>query len=195
MKKIKSLCGNGCDSHALETEVDYSRKTVRVSGIVVCDEIDATLYSLEKVMKMLLTEDNRAIEMYANRFLEVNNHPGDVSTLRHVFYEAYHIAYAIKIAVSNAPVVVSVGDGGYSLPLGQKDSSDFASNNIRLFKKKTSAINSSGAKRRAEEEATGEDSGEEMTTGGREREKKVDHRIFNKKQKIAASSSKKQQKK
>ena len=187
LKKIKSLSGNGCDSYALETEVEYARKTVRVKSIVVCDEIDATLYSLEKVMKLLLTEDSRTVEMYANRFLEANNHPGDVTALRHVFYEAYHVAYAIKIAVSNAPMVVSMGDGAHSLPLGAMECGDFCASHIKLFEKKSTAVNVSGAKRRAAEEATSGDSGdEEMVV---EVKKKVDHRIFDKQKKKKAKKT------
>jgi hypothetical protein len=50
-----------------------------------------------------------------NRFLEINGYKGYIPEERHIFNEAYNIAYAIKILISNTPGM-NVSMGGMEVP-------------------------------------------------------------------------------
>jgi len=69
-------------------------------------------------MSLLAQGSEEGIEIAKKRFLQVNHHSGDKDLERRVFLEAYNIAYAIKVLVSNMPMqlkiskVSTAGKGG-----------------------------------------------------------------------------------
>jgi len=66
-------------------------------------EIDETLYSLEKIMKLLVLGNEQELNVLIIRFLQINGYDGNISEERHIFYNAYNLAYSIKVICSNIP--------------------------------------------------------------------------------------------
>jgi hypothetical protein len=79
-----------------------SWRTVCVFGPFVAkfvNQLDATLYSLEGMMKLLVIGEEDEVAMASARFLEANGYGTDIITHRTVVNEAYNVAYSIKVLV------------------------------------------------------------------------------------------------
>lgn len=67
------------------------------------DDIDTTLYSLEQVMRLLAvgpsSANSRIVDLLAERFAELNELSLEGAAAKKALYEAYHLAYAIKVTV------------------------------------------------------------------------------------------------
>ena len=67
----------------------------------MASEIDQTLYSVEKMMKLLIIGDNAELQILCDRFLEANGYSiGDADNQyrsRTIVNEAYNIAYSMKV--------------------------------------------------------------------------------------------------
>ena len=109
------------------------------------NDIDAKLYSVEAVMRLLTVGEESELVILTNRFLELNNYSGDISTERHIFYNAYHLAYTIKIAIRNIPGFKVVLGSNIALPLdGKQDIEEILDKYIVIPSKKTKKVVESG---------------------------------------------------
>lgn len=96
--QVKSwLLTRNKSSYAFINEIDYSQRTIRIVKIDSVNELDAALSSLETMMRMLIIGEESELSVAMTRFLTINGHKGNISEERHIFNEAYNIAYAIKI--------------------------------------------------------------------------------------------------
>jgi hypothetical protein len=73
------------------------------------DDIDANLYSTEKMMTVMITGQPDTLNMLVQRFLEVNGHDIGLIEGRRLMYETYHLAYSIKIALKYVLCLLSPG--------------------------------------------------------------------------------------
>ena len=67
-------------------------------------------------MKLMVMGNEDELIVAMMRFLEINGYNGNISEERHIFSEVYHIAYAIKIAISNIPGMKIVLGNDISIP-------------------------------------------------------------------------------
>ena len=72
---------------AFITEVCYNTSSIIIKNIKSVSSIDETLYSLEKVMKMLVVGNEQELNVMIIRFLQVNGYTGNIAEERHIFYE------------------------------------------------------------------------------------------------------------
>lgn len=101
---------------AFSTNINYSERIIHINKIIKVSELDALLYSLENVMKLMVMGNEDELIVAMTRFLEINGYNGNISEERHIFNEVYHIAYAIKIAISNVPGMQIVLGNDISIP-------------------------------------------------------------------------------
>jgi len=94
----------------LSTDIDISRRTIRISKIYAASELDSSLCDIDKMMRLIVLGDDSQLTVAINRFLEVNGYSGDVSEERNVFNEAYNLAFTIKVLLSNIPMQLALGD-------------------------------------------------------------------------------------
>mmetsp|Transcript_27724 Transcript_27724/g.27948 ORF Transcript_27724/g.27948 Transcript_27724/m.27948 type:complete len:225 (-) Transcript_27724:334-1008(-) len=98
------------------TSIDYESRSIVISHIMFVDPFDAKLASVEKVMKALILGREDEISILVQRFLKLNNYKCNIEDGRAIFQEVYHVAYAIKVIISNIPgMKLQLGD--YPLPL------------------------------------------------------------------------------
>jgi hypothetical protein len=108
-------------AYAFVTDIDFSQRTIRISKIRAVSELDATLVSLEKMMRLLVLGGEDELNVAMTRFLQANGYTGNLAEERHVINEVYNLAYAIKILMSNTPGM-KVTLAGQSLPLDENAS-------------------------------------------------------------------------
>jgi len=96
------------------TVVDIMRREVRVVGVDTAhDEVESLLSSLERSMELQVSGDEAQVNLAVSRFLTLNGHKeGDAAAQRYRFTEAYQVAYAMKVLISNMPVKVLWGSKG-----------------------------------------------------------------------------------
>lgn len=87
----------------LVTEIDIEKRATVVSGIRFVDSLDAKLFSLEKMMALLANGNEVELNITHSRFLDINDYNCDISEGSIIFYEVYHLAYAVKVLLSNIP--------------------------------------------------------------------------------------------
>ena len=63
----------------------------------MADDVDSVLYSLERVMSIVLLGNEDELSILIKRFAERNEYDCDELHARRLFYEAYHLAYSLKI--------------------------------------------------------------------------------------------------
>ena len=111
-----SVGGGHGRAYAFVTEVDYAQRTVRITKVLsMANEVDATLSSLETMMRLLLMGNEAELNVLLTRFLEANGYRGDVAEEQHVFLESYNLAYAVKVLLGNTPGM-QVTLGGHTVP-------------------------------------------------------------------------------
>lgn len=82
------------------TDVNYSSRSIVINKIIYSpNEVDALLGSLERVMKMIVKGDKDELMIVVSRFLEVNGYTGEIAEEQHIFYDVYHMAYSVKVAL------------------------------------------------------------------------------------------------
>jgi hypothetical protein len=101
---------------AFSTDINYSERIIHINKINKVSELDALLYSLENVMKLMVMGNEDELIVAMTRFFEINGYNGNISEERHIFNEVYHIAYAIKIAISNVPDMQILLGNDISIP-------------------------------------------------------------------------------
>ena len=72
---------------AFITDINYSNRTININRIKCVSIIDETLYSIEKIMKMLVSGNEQEINVMIIRFLQVNGYNGSIDEERHIFYQ------------------------------------------------------------------------------------------------------------
>lgn len=87
----------------LVTDVDIQKLTTIVKEIRFMDPLDAKLFSIEKIMSLLSQGDETELNILYSRFMEINEYDCDISEGSIIFYEVYHLAYAVKVLISNIP--------------------------------------------------------------------------------------------
>lgn len=119
--------------------------TINITSMQYINDIDAKLYSVEAVMRLLTVGEESELVILTNRFLELNNYSGDISTERHIFYNAYHLAYTIKIAIRNIPGFKVVLGSNIALPLdGKQDIEEILDKYIVIPSNKIKKVVESG---------------------------------------------------
>ena len=103
-------------TYALITDIDFPQRTIRISKIRAVSELDATLVSLEKMMRLLVLGSENELNVAMIRFLQVNGYTGNLAEERHIINEVYNLAYTIKVLMSNTPGM-KVTLAGQPLPL------------------------------------------------------------------------------
>jgi len=89
------------------TEVRFEQRQVVITGVdQVPNELDVMLGSVERTMELLVQGDQEELKVATRRFMELNGSSESSSSDRDVFYAAYHLAYSIKIILSNVPMQV-----------------------------------------------------------------------------------------
>jgi hypothetical protein len=108
----------GAPTVRFETTIDVAQSVVTICGVIdESNETDCLLGNLEAVMALLASGLDEEIEVARARFLQVNQHQGEEKNAEHrIFVEAYNIAYAIKVLLSNMPMqlVISTQKPGSS---------------------------------------------------------------------------------
>ena len=115
------MVSRGSPSLRYVTAIDASNGVICITSIHEANETDALLGNLESMMYLLTQGSDEEIEVAKERFLQVNGHAGDKDLERRVFVEAYNIAYAIKVLVSNMPMQLMVSK--MAAPLGKNGKS------------------------------------------------------------------------
>ncbi len=118
--KYKDVSNNVGAQVIFHHNINATEHTINITNIQHVNDIDAQLYSVETIMRLLTVGEESELVILTNRFLELNNYSGDISSERHVFYNAYHLAYAIKIAIRNIPGFKVVLGSNTALPLDSK---------------------------------------------------------------------------
>jgi hypothetical protein len=103
LKKLLLKSGDGRDlsqNIVFPVMIDLNKKQIVVSAVKFVDDVDVVLYSLERMLTSMITGQPDTLNMLVQRFMEVNNH-ADLSLVegRRLMYEAYHLAYSVKIAL------------------------------------------------------------------------------------------------
>ena len=66
----------------------------------VVDSTDAMLYSIDKVMKSMVTGSESDFHVAANRFLAGNGYDtAETATHLHIVNEVYNLSYAMKVLI------------------------------------------------------------------------------------------------
>ncbi len=122
-------------------DVNAIDHAINITSIQYVNDMDAKLYSVETIMRLLTVGEESELVILTNRFLELNNYSGDISTERHIFYNAYHLAYTIKIAIRNIPGFKVVLGSNIALPLdGKQDIEEILDKYIVIPSKKTKKV-------------------------------------------------------
>ena len=104
------------------TDIRQEQGVVAIKGIhIVKNNIEGLLGNLEGVMNMLAQASKKEVGITCYAFSEANSGATDAddSELQHrSFVEAYNIAYAIKVLLSNMPIALKL-----QVPKGGKSSS------------------------------------------------------------------------
>ena len=101
---------------AFATDVNFVQRTIRITKIIPVSDLDATLISLEKTMRMMIMGGEDELNVAITRFLQANGYTGNIAEERHIFNEVYNAAYAAKVLLSNTPCM-KVTLEGYVVPL------------------------------------------------------------------------------
>jgi len=118
--KYKESTNNTGTQVMYQHNINAMDHTINITSIQYVNDIDAKLYSVETIMRLLTVGVESELVILTSRFLELNNYSGDISAERHIFYNAYHLAYAIKIAIRNIPGFKVVLGSNTALPLDGK---------------------------------------------------------------------------
>ena len=96
------------------TTIDYRRREIRITSIEpALSETDCLLGSLERSMELIVAGAQDAVTLARQRFSALNESShGEAAGGSHRFAEAYNLAYAIKVLVSNTPMRVLCGPRG-----------------------------------------------------------------------------------
>ena len=116
-----SSSSSSSGAYAFVTDIDFPQRTIRISKIRAVSELDATLVSLEKMMRLLVLGGEDELNVAMTRFLQANGYTGNLAEERHIINEVYNLAYAIKVLMSNTPGM-KVTLAGQSLPLEESAS-------------------------------------------------------------------------
>ena len=54
---------------------------------------------MDKVLNLIITSSVAELSILIRRFIELNNHDVELHEGKRIFYETYHIAYAIQVAL------------------------------------------------------------------------------------------------
>jgi hypothetical protein len=99
LEQMKTWLSSQTDSaFSFVTDIDYSSRIVRITQVRSVSELESALTSLETMMKSMVTGNDGELTVAINHFLEANGHSRDKED-RHLFNEAYNLAYAIKILI------------------------------------------------------------------------------------------------
>jgi len=118
-KVAEWMVSRGSPALRYDTVVDAASGVICITSIREASDTDALLGNLESMMSLLAQGSEEEIEVAKERFLLVNGHAGDKDLERRVFLEAYNIAYAIKVLVSNMPIQLKLSKLA-APPLGKK---------------------------------------------------------------------------
>ena len=118
-KVTEWMVSRGSPALRYDTVVDAASGVICITSIREASDTDALLGNLESMMSLLAQGSEEEIEVAKERFLLVNGHAGDKDLERRVFLEAYNIAYAIKVLVSNMPMQLKLSKLA-APPVGKK---------------------------------------------------------------------------
>lgn len=116
---------NGFDASSSQglvfrTTIDYRRREIRITSIEpALSETDCLLGSLERSMELIVAGAPDAVTLARQRFSALNEPThgegegeGESAGTSRRFAEAYNLAYAIKVLVSNTPMRMLLGPRG-----------------------------------------------------------------------------------
>ena len=90
---------------AFITEVCYNTNSIIIKNIKSVSSIDETLYSLERVMKMLVLGNEQELNVMIIRFLQVNGYTGSIAEEGHIFYEVLILLPLLLLLNTNTTTI------------------------------------------------------------------------------------------
>ena len=104
------------DHFIFKTSFNHNTRVINIETIQNTSKLDKTLNDLESLLKLITIGKTNQLNELIDRFITLNNHDITRTQGSQMLYEVIHIAYSIKVLISNINGI-KVKLLGHTLPL------------------------------------------------------------------------------